>query len=158
MPLFAITIFYNLISVIGHGVFFQNIVLGRIKKNDNQNNLFGYGLLLTFITLTFFSTWLTHNILTHLLGIFFFLYFKINKKQNYLKYILLISLLTFVALLISKTHDDFSFYHYPFTKFLTENHVIFGMGNINHGYNLLSSLFFLNSTFYLPFINYYFLF
>ena len=29
------------------------------------------------------------------------------------------------------------------------------MGNINHGYNLLSSLFFLNSTFYLPLIGYY---
>ena len=29
------------------------------------------------------------------------------------------------------------------------------MGHLNHGYNLLSSLFFLNSTFYLPFIKLY---
>ena len=29
------------------------------------------------------------------------------------------------------------------------------MGHLNHGYNLLSSLFFLNSVFYLPFIEYY---
>ena len=29
------------------------------------------------------------------------------------------------------------------------------MGHLNHGYNLLSSLFFLNSTFYLPYIEYY---
>ena len=29
------------------------------------------------------------------------------------------------------------------------------MGNFNHGYNYVSSLFFLNSTFYLPFIEYY---
>ena len=59
------------------------------------------------------------------------------------------------ALLISKTHDDFSYYHLPFTKYLTEQKIIFGMGHLNHGYNLLSSLFFLNSTFYLPYIEYY---
>ena len=29
------------------------------------------------------------------------------------------------------------------------------MGNIGHGYNLISSLFFLNSIFYLPFIEFY---
>ena len=59
------------------------------------------------------------------------------------------------ALLISKTHDDFSYYHLPFTKYLTEQKIIFGMGHLNHGYNLLSSLFFLNSSFYLPYIEYY---
>ena len=68
---------------------------------------------------------------------------------------MLISLITFSALLISKTHDDFSYYHLPFTKYLTEHKIIFGMGHLNHGYNLLSSIFFLNSTFYLPFIEYY---
>ena len=83
-----------------------------------------------------------------------FFYFKIIKR-NYLKYILIISLLTFVALLISKTHDDFSYYHLPFTKYLTEQKIIFGLGHIGHGYNLLSSLFYLNSIFYLPLIDYY---
>ena len=58
-------------------------------------------------------------------------------------------------MLISKTHDDFSYYHFTFTKYLTEQKVIFGMGIIGHGYKLLSSLFFLNSTFYLPFIEYF---
>ena len=69
----------------------------------------------------------------------------------------LISLLTslFSAILISKTHDDFSYYHFTFTKYLTEQKVIFGMGLMGHGYKLISSLFFLNSTFYLPFIEYY---
>ena len=50
LDLFAfVTIFYIiLISVIGHGAFFQNIVLGRIKKNDNQKTIYlgFYGLLL----------------------------------------------------------------------------------------------------------------
>ena len=157
-----VTIFYLiLISVIGYGVFFQNIIIGRIKKIDDQKTIYlgFYGLLfLTFLSLVtsfFFKHGYTHNILTHLVGIFCFFYFKTNKKRNYLKYILIISLLTFVALLISKTHDDFSYYHLPFTKYLTEHKIIFGLGNIGHGYNLLSSLFYLNSIFYLPFINYY---
>lgn len=157
-----VTIFYLiLISVIGYGVFFQNIILGRIKKIDNQKTIYlgFYGLLfLTFLSLVtsfFFKHGYTHNILTHLVGIFCFFYFKTNKKRNYLKYILIISLLTFVALLISKTHDDFSYYHLPFTKYLTEQKIIFGLGHIGHGYNLLSSLFYLNSIFYLPLIDYY---
>ena len=62
---------------------------------------------------------------------------------------------TVSALLISKTNDDFSYYHLPFTKYLTEHKIIFGMGHLNHGYNLLSSLFFLNSIFYLPKIEFY---
>ena len=72
-----------------------------------------------------------------------------------MKYIILISILVFSAVLISKTNDDFSYYHLPFTKYLTEQKIIFGMGHLSHGYNLLSSLFFLNSTFYLPFIDYF---
>ena len=82
--------------------------------------------------------------------IFFFSSFKKNIK--FYKHIFYISIFLIPLLLISKTHDDFSYYHYPFTKFLTENHVIFGMGHLNLGYNFLSSLFFLNSSFYLPFI------
>ena len=44
---------------------------------------------------------------------------------------------------------------YLLQKYLTEQKVVFGMGHLNHGYNLLSSLFFLNSVFYLPYIEYY---
>ena len=57
--------------------------------------------------------------------------------------------------MISKTHDDFSYYHLPFTKYLTEHKIIFGMSNIGHGYKLISSLFFLNSIFYLPIVEYF---
>ena len=69
------------------------------------------------------------------------------KKFLYVCYFLfIISIFVFSALLISKAHDDFSYYHLSFTKYLTENKIIFGLGHLNHGYNLLSSLFFLNST------------
>ena len=88
----------------------------------------------------------------HFIEIFYFYYSFLKKNINFYKKIFFISIFLIPLLLISKTHDDFSFYHYPFTKFLTENHIIFGMGHINVGYNFLSSLFFLNSTFFLPYI------
>ena len=69
--------------------------------------------------------------------------------------IFFISVVLFSSLLISKTHDDFSYYHFPFTKYLTEQKIIFGMSILGHGYKLLSSLFFLNSSFYLPYIEYF---
>ena len=77
-----------------------------------------------------------------MIGIFYFINYKAKNKQTYLKFILLISFLVFSAVLISKTNDDLSYYHLPFTKYLTEQKIIFGMGHLSHGYNLLSSLFF----------------
>ena len=112
-------------------------------------------LILTLISLCsslFLPHNFIHNIILHLIGVLLFIFVDIENKKNYLKFILLISLFVFVALLISKTHDDFSYYHLTFTKYLTEQKVIFGMSNLGNGYKLLSSLFFLNSTFYLPYI------
>ena len=160
--LIFITSFYLLlISTIGFGILFHKLSFGLIKDFNDESTIYigFYGLfLITFISLIsslLFPHNQIHNLVLHIFGIVCFFSFKIKNKKNYLKIIILISLVTFVALLISKTHDDFSYYHLPFTKYLTENKIIFGMGNINHGYNLLSSLFFLNSTFYLPFIKYF---
>jgi len=111
--------------------------------------------LISLITSYFIPHNFYHNLILHSSG-FLYLFFNFNQKdRNYLKYIFYISLFTASALMISKTNDDFSYYHFPFTKYLTEQKIIFGMGNLNHGFNLLSSLFFLNSTFYLPFINFF---
>ena len=160
--LIFITSFYLLlISTIGFGILFHRLSFGLIKDFNDESTIYigFYGLfLITFISLIsslLFPHNQIHNLALHIFGIVCFFSFKIKNKKNYLKIIILISLVTFAALLISKTHDDFSYYHLPFTKYLTENKIIFGMGNINHGYNLLSSLFFLNSTFYLPFIKYF---
>ena len=159
--IFFLTFYILLISVIGYGILFQNLCFGTIKDMKNQKVIYTgfYGLfLLTFISLVtslFLPHDFTHNILLHLIGVLSFVFLKVKNKNNYLKIIFLISLFTLSALLISKTHDDFSYYHFTFTKYLTEQKVIFGMGIIGHGYKLISSLFFLNSTFYLPFIEYF---
>ena len=152
-----------LISIIGFGFFFQKICF-TAKKNkifDEQDIIYTgfYGLFfLTFVSLItslFVPHNFFHNLIVHSTGILFFIIFKVFKKRDYLKTIFLISIFTISALLISKTHDDFSYYHLPFTRYLTEHKIIFGMGNLLHGYKWVSSLFFLNSTFYLPYIEYY---
>ena len=159
--IFFLFFYLLLISIIGFGFLFQNIFYGAIRNYDSQKIIYTgfYGLfLLTFISIItslFFSHNFIHNLLLHSFGILCFLIIKVKSKKKYFKNIFLISILTILAILISKTHDDFSYYHLPFTKYLTEHKVIFGMGNLSHGYKLLSSLFFLNSTFYLPYIEYF---
>ena len=158
---FIFYFYFLLFSVIGYGIFFQNVCFKNINKFNLQTSIYTgfYGLflitLISLITSIFVPHNFIHNLLLHLIGIFFLIYFNFEDKKKYIKYIFFISLFVFSALLISKTNDDLSYYHLPFTKYLTENKIIFGLGNLNHGYNLLSSLFFFNSTLFLPFIKYY---
>lgn len=158
--IFIIFFYFLLISVIGYGGLFKKICFRESYNEKNSSIYTGfYGLmfitLISLFTSIFVAHNFYHNITIHSLGFFYF-FFNFNKqKRIYLKHLFYISLLTISALIISKTNDDFSYYHFPFTKYLTEQKIIFGMGHLNHGYNLLSSLFFLNSTFYLPFIKFF---
>ena len=158
--IFFLAFFLCLISVISYGKIFEKLFLNNISFDNDRSVYTGfYGLMVLTIISLFTSYFVPHNFY-HNIAIhgFGFLYFLINifkKDKKYLKYIIIISLFSISALLISKTHDDFSYYHLPFTKYLTEYKVIFGMGHLSHGYNLLSSIFYLNSIFYLPFIKLY---
>ena len=149
--------YFFLYSVLGYGFIFQNHV---IKKKINK---FYIGFLgaasvttISYFTIFYFYHGFAHNIVIHTVGFGYFLYsyFK-DENKKYIKNITLISFIFLSLILISKTHDDFAYYHLTFTKYLTENYIIFGMGHLNHGYNLPSSLFFLNSTFYFPLIKFY---
>ena len=102
-------------------------------RSDGANGLYTgfYGLFaITFISIIsslFVPHNFIHNILLHLIGVLFFIFIKKKSKKDYLKIIFLISIAVFSALIISKTHDDFSYYHLPVTKYLTEQKVIFGI-------------------------------
>ena len=158
--IFFVAFFLCLISVISYGKIFERLFLRNIFFNDNISVYTGfYGLtfltLISLLTSYFVPHNFYHNIAIHSIGLFYFLINVFKKDKKYLKYIFLISLFTISALIISKTNDDLSYYHLPFTKYITEHKIIFGMGHLNHGYNLLSSIFYLNSIFYLPFIQLY---
>ena len=159
--IFFIFFYGLLISVVGYGFLFQKLCFNNIEKFEDQTIIYTgfYGLfLLTIISLVtslFISHNFVHNSLIHLVGILSLIFISFKNKKKYLKNVLFISIFTISALLISKTHDDFSYYHLPFTRYLAEQKIIFGMGHLSHGYKLISSLFFLNSTFYLPLINFF---
>ena len=157
---FFLAFFFCLISVISYGKIFEKLFLNNISVQGDRLVYTGfYGLMfLTIISLFtsyFFAHNFFHNVIIHGIGFCYFFVNIFKNDQKYLKFIVIISLFTISALLISKTHDDFSYYHLPFTKYLTEYKIIFGMGHLHHGYNLLSSIFYLNSIFYLPFIKLY---
>ena len=75
--------------------------------------------------------------------------------KDYSKILSLIFIILILALLSAKTHDDFPYYHFPYTFYLTQENLIVGIGNLNHGFRTLSSIFYLNSLFYLPLIEYF---
>jgi len=155
-----LSFYFCMLSVISYGNMFEKLCFAKLKSEDDNLIYTGfYGLmfltLISLVTSYFMPHNFYHNIILHGFGFFYFFFSSFKKNRTYLKYIFFISLLTISALVISKTNDDLSYYHFPFTQYLTEHKIIFGMGHLIHGYNLLSSLFFLNSTFYLPFIKLY---
>ena len=83
-----------------------------------------------------------------------YLSFKSNFQQ--LKCALTVFAILFISIIIFKTHDDFSYYHFAYSYNLTQNDLIIGLGNLNHGFRTPSSIFYLNSIFYLPLIEHYF--
>ena len=153
--------FLILISVIGYGFLFQSIFYKDSIKNLLYGKFIGfYGLaLITFIsyfTNLFYPHGFLHNSIIHIVGFSFGIFYIIEKKKYVLlKNLILISLLLLLAIFISKPNEDFPYYHLPYTNYLIENKLIFGMGHLNHGYNLLSSIFNFNSTLYLPYIKFY---
>ncbi len=159
--IFFIFFYGLLISVVGYGILFQKLCFSNVEKYEDQTIIYigFYGLflltLISLVTSLFVAHNFIHNIFLHLIGVASLIFIGFKNKRKYLRNILFISIFTISALLISKTHDDFSYYHLPFTKYLTEQKVIFGMGLLSHGNKLISSLFFLNSTFYLPLINFF---
>ena len=122
---------------------------------------FSISIILGIIFLTFIS-YFTSFFLKHgeifnfsllLIGAVIFL---INKKKFKLdKISFLIILLISIALLISKNHDDFPFYHFQQSLNLSTNKFQIGLSNLDFSFAHHSSLLYLNSLFYLPYFKYY---
>ena len=115
-------------------------------------------IFLSFLTHLFLKHNFLHNLVILFIGISLFLFFFNKYKKlvkDYSKILSLIFIILILALLSAKTHDDFPYYHFPYTFYLTQENLIVGIGNLNHGFRTLSSIFYLNSLFYLPLIEYF---
>ncbi len=158
--IYLLSYFIIIISVIGYGLLFQN-TLKKIIDIEFEYNLIGsllFLIFLSFLTHFFFNHGYIHNTIILLIGLIssIFFYFKEKKIfKRYSKYLFFIFGILTIALLTSKTHDDFPYYHFPYTYYLTQENLIIGVGNLVHGFRTPSSIFYLNSLFYLPVIKYF---
>jgi hypothetical protein len=158
--IFVITYTFIIISVLGYGFAINNFS----KKTYITKNIGYVGLLgIFFLTIysysssIFYSHNIYHNLIFLLIGSFFFfkhIKFKFFFDKNY-QLLILTFLILLISLFIFKTHDDFSYYHFQYSYYLTKQPVVFGIGNFGLGLRTPSSLFYLNSLFYLPIIKYY---
>ena len=152
--------YYFLLSfnIIGYGYLLSTILKIDIK-NFGILGLFGISflILISYSTSIFFNHGYIFNSIVLFLGLAIFIYFVIKTKfifsELFLHFLVFAILLIFI--LAGKNHDDFSYYHFPYSMILSEFSHPFGLGLMNNGFRNPSSIFFLNSLFYLPKIDYY---
>ena len=158
--IFLSSYFIIIISLVGYALAFQSYTNKKINI-EFEYALLGailFWILISYFTHFFLSHNYIHNVTIILLGFGFFViekYRKNNILSNYQIYIIVIFIILIFGLLGSKTHDDFPYYHFPYAYYLTQEKLIIGIGNLNHGFRTPSSIFYLNSIFYLPYIKYF---
>jgi hypothetical protein len=161
--IFILFYFTILFSIIGYGFIFSGL-----NKNDEQFYNFGcvglfgifFLILYSYLSHLFYPHSKLHNLILVILGIcLFFYYLKDEKKKIFFKknFLLLIGIfsLLFISILVKKNHDDFPYYHFQYTYYLTQESLNYGIGTFNHGFRTPSSIFYLNSLFYLPLAEFY---
>tara|TARA_Y100000816_G_scaffold282667_1_gene258637 strand:+ start:55 stop:1740 length:1686 start_codon:yes stop_codon:yes gene_type:complete len=157
--IFFISYFLIVLSVVGHGI----LAIRLTKTNISTKEIGFVGLvgiffliLYSYVTHFFVSHDYLHNIVFIIIGLVSIYYFRseILIKKN-LIFLFSIFFVIFLAFIIFKTHDDFGYYHFPYSYYLNKFSMIIGIGPLNHGFRTPSSIFYLNSLFYLPYLEYY---
>ena len=151
LPLLYFGYIIILFSIIGFGYLSTKLLSIRLSIGELGLSGILFMTILSYITNLFVSHGFVHNSIFLVIGLFCFL--LISKKKLFrkkIKLILLVSSILFIGILMYKTHDDFFYYHFPYTISLIEFKKIFGVGNLEHGFRTPSSIFYLNSLFYLP--------
>ena len=153
-------LFYFLIlySIVGYGRIIT--LFNSNYQVSSFDGLLGIALLIliSYVTNIFFAHNFLHNSIIIFFGLLIFIYDFIKNFSNRIfeyRDLTIIFTIIFIAILMYKNHDDFYYYHFSYTLILTNFEKIFGLGNLNHGFRTPSSIFYLNSLFYLPVIKYY---
>ena len=147
------------ISILGYGFLIN-------KKCDINSKNFGiigfigifFLILTSYISSLFLAHDKTFNLIILIVGLILSLYHLRNFKKfkTDLIYFFSVFSILFIFILVGKNHDDFAYYHFPYIHLLTQDSHPFGLGLLNNGFRNQSSIFFLNSLFYLPKIDIYF--
>ncbi len=144
------------ISILGYG-FILSKFLNITHLNFGFLGLIGISFLITisYSTTLFLVHGYYFNSLILLIGISSFIFFYEKKDFKSLLQYLTIFTILIIFILVAKNHDDFPYYHYPYSHFLTQYEHPIGFGHLNNGFRNPSSLFFFNSLFFLPKIEFY---
>ena len=162
LDFFILFFFYlvSILSTLGYGLYFQKIInIPYNKKCLGYSGLIGLFFLTIYSYLSnfFYAHNIYHNLIILFIGLvlFYLSYIRRLFSKKEIKFLVILFSIIFISFLISKTHDDFPYYHFPYTYYLTQNSSLIGIGSFNHGFRTPSSLFYFNSLFYLPIIKYY---
>ena len=142
-------------SIIGYGILFNQFFLKFSEKDIGFIGINGIFILIfiSYLTSFFIPHTVLFNSILILIGFSKFL-MNIKNIQKNLKDIIVIFTILIIFIFVSKNHDDFPYYHFPYSYYLTQNNTFIGIGIFNHGFRTPSSLFYLSSVFYLPLIKY----
>ncbi len=147
-------------SILGYGYFLSRFLKIQIK-NIGVTGIIGifFLTLISYISSLFIAHNYIFNSLILILGLALFFYYVINSyfSKNDIFLFLIIYIVLFIFILLAKNHDDFPYYHFPYTYLITQTSHPFGLGLLNNGFRNPSSLFFFNSLLFLPKIDIYFL-
>ena len=148
-----------LLSVVGYG--YLGVKLCKINIAEDEIGFVGligifFLILYSYLSHFFVSHGYFHNIILICIGLTSLFYFRVKflNKKNFI-FIFVIFSIIFLAFIIFKTHDDFGYYHFPYSYYLNKYSMIIGIGPLSHGFRTPSSIFYLNSLFYFPHIEYY---
>jgi hypothetical protein len=162
---FIFTFYYILIlvSIVGYGLFFLKILKVKLDFiNFGYVGLFGIYILIiySYFSNLFIAHTEFHNLAIHFIGLILFIYLIKHKYSEYKSEIIfsfIVFIFLFCALFQFKNHDDFPYYHFPYSYYLTQQSLYIGVGQFNHGFRTPSSIFYINSLFYLPYAKFYLL-
>ncbi len=159
--LIFLSLFYilSIISTLGYGLLFKIFFIkNKIEIDYGLCGLIGIFVLTLYSYLShfFIAHGLIHNSILIIIGlILFILFFKSSYEKINFIILSLIFFLLLISLFCFKTHDDFPYYHFPYTNYLTKTDLIVGIGNYDPSWRSPSSIFYFNSLFYLPLIKFY---
>ena len=160
ITIFTFSFFLIAISVIGYGLLFKSLQNSLKKINFGYAGIHGLFILIIYSYLSsfFIAHSINHNTIIIIFGLLSFIIkikkiYKFNKQGLFLLF--LIFLILYISALTYKANEDFPYYHFNYTMLLTEKPSMLGIGAFNHGFRTPSSLFYINSLFFLPFIKFY---
>ena len=141
ISIFEFIFFYFLIVLSTIGLGFLSLKLfGKTNLNDlGYIGLLGVFFLIFYSMLShlFFKHGLVSNSIVMLIGLTgFLLNIKTFIKKLDSGIFFLTFAIMFISVVIIKNHDDFNYYHFPYTYYLNEYPLIIGLGQYGHGLEL----------------------